>query len=277
MKIVTDSCCDLSQELLDRYDITMVPMSVSIANKVYVDFVEMDQVKLFQLAQETGELPKTAAPTVAEYNKAFEGDDQVLCITISSRLSASYQNAMLAAEMLPQGQVIVIDSLNLSTGIGQLPIHASELRSAGMKVEAVADEIKSWVPNMYSSFMIDTFEYLYKGGRCNAMQNIVGSMLKIHPVIKVQPDGTLNVHDKPRGARQRAFESLLKALADNLPKLDRRRVFVTHTSSQEDAQYLASEVKRLAAPEEVLITRAGSVISSHCGPNTIGILYHLNP
>jgi len=275
MKIVTDSCSDLTADILERYDIKLVPLSVVIANVVYRDFVELDQTRLFDLVASTHELPKTSAPTVAEYAAAFEGDEPVLCITISSKLSASYQNALLAAEMMPKGQVKVVDSLNLSTGIGHLAVRAAELRSAGWDRDAIAADLAACVPNLYTSFVLDTLEYLYKGGRCTSLQSIVGSVLRIHPVIGMRPDGTLGIFDKPRGARQRGFDSLLKAFKANLPRIDRKRVFITHTTCPEDAETLAAEVRRLANPEELLITRAGSVIASHCGPNTIGILYRL--
>ncbi|MHB9033039.1 MAG: DegV family protein [Anaerolineae bacterium] len=275
MKIVTDSCSDLSPELLKRYNIGIVPLSVSINGVVYRDLVELDQHKLFSLVEQTGEMPKTAAATVAEYTKAFEGDEPVICITISSKLSGSFQTASIAAEMMPPGQVKVIDSLNLSTGIGHLGVRAAELRDAGWNQDAVVAEIQAYIPHMYTSFVLDTLDYVYKGGRCSAVQNILGSVLRIHPVISVQPDGALSTIDKQRGARQHGLNSLLKTFTAALPRLDKRRVFITHTTLPDEAEYLAAEVKRLANPEEVFITEAGSVIASHCGPNTIGILYHL--
>jgi DegV family protein with EDD domain len=116
-------------------------------------------------------------------------------------------------------------------------------------------------------------DYLYKGGRCNALQAIAGSVLKIHPIIEVQPDGTLGVKSKARGIRQKGLQAMLDDFAAHLNELDGHRVFVTHTACPEDAAFLKDEIIRLAAPDDVRITRAGSVISSHCGPGTIGILY----
>ena len=272
MKIITESCADLSPEVLEKFRITIVPLSVVIGDHVYRDVIELNQQQLFALVAETGELPKTA-PTVVEYLQAFAGDEPSICISLSSPLSASYHNACLAAEMLPEGQVRIIDSLNVSTGLGHLAVRAAELRDAGWQREDIVRDIEQCIPRVWTSFLLDTLEYLYKGGRCNALQNILGSVLRIHPVIAIRPDGTLSIHDKPRGARQRGLESLLQEFIENLPRIDRHRIFVTHTSCPEDADFLAAEVRRLAAPDELYTTEAGSVIASHCGPKTIGILY----
>jgi DegV family protein with EDD domain len=273
MKIIADSCADLSPEVRDKYDIKIVPLSVVIGGRPYRDVIELSQQQLFSLVNETREMPKTAAASVAEYVQAFSGDEPVIHVSLSSVLSASYHTACLAAEMLPKSQVRIIDSHNVSTGMGHLAVRAAELRNAGWQCEDIVRNVEQCVPRVWTSFLLDTLEYLYKGGRCNAVQNILGSVLRIHPVIAIRPDGTLGIHDKPRGTRQRGIESLLRDFTQNLPRIDRHRIFVTHAACPEDAEYLASEVKRLAAPDELFITEAGSVIASHCGPKTIGILY----
>jgi DegV family protein with EDD domain len=212
---------------------------------------------------------------MGEFLKFFDRPGESIFIGISSRLSATIQNAKLAAAELPAGRVRVVDSLNLSTGIGLLVLLAAELRRAGKSADEIEQAVLAKVPKVRTSFIIDTMEYLYKGGRCNALQAIAGSVLKIHPIIEVRSDGTLGVKEKARGVRQKGFQMMLDDFAAHLDQLDRHRVFVTHTTSPEDAEFLKSEIIRLAAPDEVRITKAGSVISSHCGPATIGILYML--
>lgn len=148
----------------------------------------------------------------------------------------------------------MIDSLNLSTGVGLLVLRAAELRDQGLSAEQIENALLNSVSKVHTSFVIDTMEYLYQGGRCTALQAVAGSVLKIHPIIGVH----LMLDD---------FES-------HLPELDRGRVFVTTTNDcEEDVQFLVNEVKWIAAPENVRVTKAGSVISSHCGPGTAGILY----
>jgi DegV family protein with EDD domain len=121
--------------------------------------------------------------------------------------------------------------------------------------------------------MVETMEYLYKGGRCSALQAVVGSMLKIRPIIEVRRDGTMGVKEKVRGPRQKGLQSILDDFAAHVPELDRKRVFITHAGCDADVEFLRGEVERLAHPGEIRVTLTGGVISSHCGPGTIGVLY----
>lgn len=273
IQIVTDSTADLGRVIADRSQIKIIPLSVLIGDETYLDGVNIDQAKLFELVKKTGKLPKTAAPTLKDFYSVFKESDEVIFIGISSKLSSTVQNAILTAKEFPDGKVRVIDSLNLSSGIGLLALAAGDLRDKGLAAAEIEKEITRRLPNTRMSFMIDTMEYLYKGGRCSALQSIFGSMLKIHPIIEMLPDGTLGVKDKAYGSRKKSMNLLLQDFEKHLDELDTRRVFITHTSSDEDAKYLKEEIERIAHPREVLITRAGSVISSHCGPGTIGILY----
>jgi len=273
IQIVTDSTADLGRVIADRSHIKIIPLSVLIGDETYLDGVNIDQAKLFELVKKTGKLPKTAAPTLKDFYSVFKESDEVIFIGISSKLSSTVQNAILTAKEFPDGKVRVIDSLNLSSGIGLLALAAGDLRDKGLAAEEFEKDITRRLPNTRMSFMIDTMEYLYKGGRCSALQSIFGSMLKIHPIIEMLPDGTLGVKDKAYGSRKKSMNLLLQDFEKHLDELDTRRVFITHTSSDEDAKYLKEEIERIAHPREVLITRAGSVISSHCGPGTIGILY----
>ena len=273
IQIITDSTADLSREIADRANVKVVPLSVIIGGGTYHDGQDIDQAKLFSLIQEAGELPKTAAPSIGEFHKMFDGPDESIFIGISSQLSATVQNAQISAQDFPEGKVRVIDSLNLSSGTGLLALAAADLRGRGLTAAEIETEIRGRLPKTRMSFMIATMEYLYKGGRCSAMENIFGTMLKIHPIIEMKPDGTLGVKNKAYGSRKKSIQLLMTDFEKHLDELDPRRVFITHTSPDEDAEYLKEEIIKLAAPQEVLITRAGSVVSSHCGPGTIGILY----
>jgi DegV family protein with EDD domain len=182
-------------------------------------------------------------------------------------------NAKLSLEQLDRDDIYLVDSLNLSTGIGLLALKAADLRDAGLSAAEIAAAVTNARSKVRTAFVIDTMDYLYKGGRCTALQAIFGSMLKIRPVIYVRPDGTLGVLDKIRGTRKKALDSLLEGFRADLPEVDLTRVFVTHSGCAEDAEYLAGELNKLAEIKDVLITTAGSTIGSHRGPNTIGILY----
>lgn len=274
VSIITDSTADLNEDLTTRYGIQVVPLWVHFKEQTYQDGIDIDRNTLFSLVAESGELPKTAAVSVAEFWDIFTATEESVYIGISSKLSSSVPNAILTSkELQPGHRAYIVDSLNLSTGIGLLVIKAAELRDQGYSGEAIAQTIKNLIPKIHTSFVIDTMEYLYMGGRCSAMQNLVGSLLKIRPVISVRPDGTLGVKDKIRGSRKKALQSMIENFNNQLPNVDLQRVFITHTGCDDDAAFLASELQKIAPIQEICITYAGCVISSHCGPNTIGILF----
>lgn len=273
INILTDSCCDLSPELLEKYKVDMVSLPVFIDNQTFLDRVEIDHQRLFELVEKTGNLPKTSAPTIASFQKFLDRDGETIFIGISSKLSATVNNAVLASQLLPQRSISVVDSLNLSTGIGLLVIKAAELRDEGFTVEQIIAGVNQAIPKVHTSFVIDTLDYLYKGGRCSALSMVVGSLLKIRPVIQVSPDGTLGVKEKITGSRKKALNSLLADFQSHIPELDNRHVFITHTGCEADAEYLANEINKMTVVQNMHITCAGATIASHCGPNTIGILY----
>ncbi len=275
VRIVTDSTADLSPELVARYDISVVPLYVSMNGHGYRDGLDIDADMLYRLVDKVGHLPNTSAPSVAELADVFDQHQESVFIGISSQFSSCVEHARLAADECARSgkDVQVVDSLNLSTGVGLQVIQAAELRDQGLSAGEIAEHLQSLPSRTHTSFVLETTDYLYKGGRCSAVENIVGSLLHIRPIIQVMPDGTMGVRAKVRGSRKKAFEVMLGDLKDDLDALDRSRVFVTHSGCTKDAEYLAQRVRDLAHPDEVLITRAGCVISSHCGPDTIGILY----
>ncbi|HEX2978775.1 MAG TPA: DegV family protein, partial [Anaerolineaceae bacterium] len=270
--IFSDSTSDLSPELLERFGVRIIPLSVFIAGKTYQDRVDITPQQLFDLVETQKQLPKTSAPAVSEFIHLFDtpsGDN--IYIGISSKLSGTVQNAILAAQAPEGARTRVIDSLNLSTGIGLLVLRAAEAAQNGCTAAQIENDILATVPKVRTSFVIDTLEYLHKGGRCTTLQSIASSLLKIRPVIEVRPDGTLGIKDKVRGSRSKALQSMLDDFKKNLPKIDPHRVFITHTGCDADAEFLQSEIQKMLPAAEVCITTAGSVIASHCGPDTIGI------
>jgi DegV family protein with EDD domain len=273
INILTDSCSDLTDKLIDRYQIGIIRLSVFINNRTYFDGLDINYEQLFSLVQKIGQLPKTSAPSVAEFMKFFERPGETIYIGIGSPLSATVSNALIARQTLEVDQIRVIDSLNLSTGIGLLVLKAADLRDQGLSAEMIEQEIRTCIPKVHTSFVLDTLEYVYMGGRCSSIQLIVGSLLKIRPILEVRKDGTLGIRDKIRGSRKSALDSLLADFKNHLQELDPHRVFVTHTGCEEDAKYLVEELAKLAPIENLLITPAGSTIASHAGPKCIGILY----
>lgn len=278
VRVVTDSTADLSSELIKRFDLTVIPLYVRLDDQVYRDGVELRPERLFQYVAATGTLPQTSTPTPADFETVFrqiiDAGDDVIYVGLSSHLSGTIQSARLAAQSFPRGRIAIVDSQNLSTGIGLLALYAAELAAAGTPLPEMAARVQARVSHVKTSFVIDTLEYLHKGGRCSAMQNIVGSLLRIKPRIEVI-DGRLEVVEKLMGSRSKALASLLRWCLQDKDRIDLHRIFVTHAAYPDGASYLVEELRKALPFEEVLITEAGAVISSHCGPGTVGILYTL--
>lgn len=281
IKVLTDSTADLGQDLLEQYQISVVPLVVQFDQESYLDGVEMDDRRLFQMVEAKKRLPKTASPSPAAFHEAFRkataDGSQAIYVGLSSLLSATQQNARIAADMLPEGQAQTFDSLNLSTGIGLQVLYACELAQQGRTADQVIAALEEARPKVKTSFMVDTMEYLYMGGRCSGVQALMGSLLHIRPIIAVV-DGAMTVAGKVRGSRQRGLDYMLEGFKQDAQagRVRPDRVFVTHTTSHEDARYLMDRIKQIM-PEvkAVTETEAGSVIGSHCGPGTIGVLYML--
>lgn len=274
VNILTDSCSDLSPELISHYNIDVIRLSVFLDDRIFKDGLDLSLGQLFDLVNKTMKLPKTSAPSITEFSEIYKAlSDDIVFVGISSQLSATLANAHQAEKDFPDKKIHIVDSLNLSTGIGLLAVKAAELRDQGLAGQEISQEIQRLIPKIHTSFVIESLEFLYKGGRCTALQNIMGSLLRIRPIIEVKLDGTLGIREKTRGSRKKALISILDEFRSNLSTLDPLRVFVTHTGCEEDASYLANEITQLAHIENVCITHAGATIASHCGPDTIGIIY----
>lgn len=276
VKIFTDSTADLSPALLDRYQIGCVPLYVSFGNESYRDGLDLTVDEMYKRVEKESALPRTAAPTPADYAGAFrpwvEKGFDVVYIGLSSFFSAALQSAKIAAAELGADQVTVIDSLNLSTGIGLLVLKAAELAKEGLSASAIRERIEVLVPRVRSSFVIDTLDYLHMGGRCSSVSLLLGSILKVHPLIVVE-NGKMSVGEKYHGSRKQILKKIMQRVLDRKGTIDPGRIFVTGSACPEDCEAVANALREHFPGTEVLTTAAGCVISSHCGPKTIGILY----
>ncbi|GIP55183.1 DegV family protein [Paenibacillus vini] len=276
IKFFADSTCDLPPAWIEKYDIGIVPLYVTFGDTNYRDGVDLQPPQLYQKVDETGRLPKTAAPSPADFMQAFapfiEEGRQVLYISLSSELSSTYQNALIASEEFSEGQVTVFDSLNLSTGIGLQVMKAVRAAAEGKSVTEIVALLEAVRSRVETEFVIDSLDYLYKGGRCSGMQNLVGSLLRIRPVIKVT-EGKMTPAYKVRGSREKALDQLLENAISRIPEMDRDLIFITHSLADADAVQLQKVLQAKTGAREVAVSNAGCVISSHCGAKTIGILY----
>ena len=278
VKIIADSTCDLSQDLLTKYDISILPLHVLLGEEEYLDgrTITPDQIYSWSDAHKT--TPKTSAPSLVEAMELMkpyvEEKREIVCFSISDEMSTSGNVMRLAAEELDAAQLVtVINSANLSTGIGLLVIEAAIMAGNGATGKEIAERMEELKPLVRASFVVDTLTYLHRGGRCSGVAALAGSALKLHPKIVVE-NGKMAPQKKYRGKIDRVILDYVHDLEQDLKSAKKDRVFITHSGcDKEVVEAVRSYLEGLQVFEEILETRAGGVISSHCGPGTLGVLF----
>jgi len=275
IKILSDSTCDLSKDLLEKYDITVVPLTVIKDDQEYSDGVTITTDEIFAHVAAGGNLCTTAAISVVDYQERFaefaDKYDAVVHINISSELSSSYQNASLAAEEFDN--VAVIDSRNLSTGQGLVVLKACELAESVTSLEEIKEKLNAFTPKVEASFLLDRLDYMVKGGRCTAVVALGANLLGLKPCIEVK-DGKMGVVKKYRGNYAKSLANYVKDRLANRDDLDKKHLFITRTPvSDECLKAVETAVTEYADFENIYWTIAGCTVSCHCGPGTLGVLF----
>lgn len=276
IKITADSTCDLSTGLVEKYNVGIMALSVILGEKVCRDGIDITPQDIFNYVAQSGSLPKTSAPSSEEYAQFFktqlQGYDALIHYNISSKASSSHENAVYAAKEF-KGKVYVVDSLALSAGQGLLVLKACDLASAGKKPEEIVKITESLRPRVNTSFVPDVLDYLHKGGRCSLASLIGAKVLKLHPLIDMK-DGRLYAKKKYMGGLERCLKNYVGDLAEEYRSYDKTRCFITHSSCESGVvEKVRAQVKRLFGFDEILETTAGSVVTTHCGKNTLGVLF----
>lgn len=278
VKIISDSTCDLSQELIEKYKIKILPLHVLLGDVEYKDGVDIVPDKIYQWSDENKTTPKTSAPSIDDAMKLMQecGADgsEIICFSVSEQMSTTANVMRLAAEELEmEDRVYVVDSANLSTGGGLLVIEAAIMAEKGMEAKVIVAAIEAMKPNVRASFVVDTLTYLYRGGRCSGLTALAGGALKIHPQIVVE-NGEMKPDKKYRGKMSKVILNYAKDMEASLKNARRDRVFITHSGCEEEIiKSVYDYLDSMNIFDEILVTRAGGVISSHCGPGTLGVLF----
>ncbi len=275
IKILSDSTCDLSQELLQKYDITLIPLTIVKDGQAFADGVTITTAEIFAHVANGGDLCSTAAINVDEYQQWFakyaDDYDGVIHINISSEFSCSHQNASLAAEDFDN--VRVIDSKNLSTGQGLVVLKACELAKECCDLDELQSKLQEFTSHVEASFLLDQLGYMVKGGRCSTVAALGANLLNLKPCIEVK-DGKMSVVKKYRGNFSKCLSSYVKDRLHDRQDLDHDILFVTRTPVSDDCLDAVSEaVKKYADFNNIYWTEAGCTISCHCGPGTLGVLF----
>lgn len=273
--ITADSTCDLNEYGVQR-NIHIMPLSVILGENSYRDGIEITPHDIFEYVEKTGTLPKTSAPSITDYEEFFadkltEGGT-LIHFNISSKSSSSCDHAKEAAKSFG-GKVFVVDSKALSTGQGILAMKAYDLVQEGKSAEEIVSVIEELIPKTNTSFVPDRLDYLYKGGRCSRMAMYGANLLKIHPLIEMH-DGQLCADKRYRGNMKKCISAYIEDLKEQYPEYDDTRCFITHSNADADlVEFAVEKTKQCFSFKEILTTVAGSVITGHCGRNTLGLLF----
>ncbi|MBQ9414761.1 MAG: DegV family protein [Clostridia bacterium] len=276
--LCADITCDIGPELTQELGVQLYPSHVLLGDDSYRDGIDLTPEDVFRIYNEKKILPRTAAINVQEYVDFFapfvEAGNDVVHITLGSGLSSAHQNCRIAAEEF-EGRVQVVDSCNLSSGSGHLVLEAARLIREGRSAEEIAAELKTLVNKVSASFVIDTLEFLYKGGRCSALEMFGANLLKLKPSIRVSTtDGHMDVGKKYRGSLDKVLEEYVRDELEGRDDLRLDKIFITHTTiSQERVDKVRELILKYQPFEKIYDTTASCTISAHCGPNTLGILF----
>lgn len=276
IKICADSTCDLSKELIAKYNIGIMPLHVALGDDDRLDGVTIQPEDIYSYYAANKKLPRSGARSSEEYKEFFqsfldEGYDAVIHYDISADMSGSFDNALLASQQL--NNVYVVDSRNLSTGTGLLVLDACDMAAQGMNPADIAERSGKRAASVRASFIIDKLEFLYKGGRCSSLAYLGANLLQINPVIEVK-DGRMGIACKPMGRYNRCIEKYADFVRKQCTNPDKTRCFVTHTQMDDGlTEQVIEAVRGWGIFDEILETTAGCTVTTHCGNNTIGILF----
>lgn len=273
--ITTDSVCDMPQELLERYQVRMIPLTVTEGDRSYKDGTDITPDDIYRIYEEQQILPKTSAISPQEFTDFFapivDAGSEVVHIDISAACSASYQNACIAAGEL-EG-VYPVDSLHLTLGQGLLVIEACRLRDQGLGAQEIAQRLLAYRDKIVTSFVVDTLEFLWKGGRCSGITALGANLLQVHPCLELR-EGEIKVARKYRGAMTRVYAQYIRDLLSR-EGIDTRMAFLVHSGRipQEELEQLRREILELVPFAEVPVIQVGCTVTSHAGPGAMGVIF----
>ena len=271
--ISTESTLDIPKELQKEFDIDVIPFTVILGDKSGFDG-DITPLEIFDYVEKTGVLPKTAAVNEYQYDKYFSKllrtHDAVIHISLSSGISSACENAKKVASIMKN--VYIIDSQSLSTGIALLAIYARKLANKGLKPEEIVEKVEARVPHVQASFVINSLNYLHKGGRCSGVARFAAALFRIKPQIILQ-DGKMIPKNKYHGRNEACVENYCKDTLEEFNNPDLSIAFVTHSYATDEMRKIAYDALKQRGFKKIYDTYAQATITSHCGPKTLGILY----
>jgi len=278
IKLISDSTCDLSQELIQKHNIEIIPLTVSINDVDYKDLIELNTEAMYDLVDEFNVFPKTSAVSPGEFEQVFlkylDEDFDIVYLGVGSKFSATFQSATLAKNNISSERIHLIDSMNLSSGIAVLLLKAASFIESGEDVLTVVSKLQDIVPKVRSQLVIDSLEYLHKGGRLSTISAFIGKVIRIHPVVHVR-NGEMKVSKNAIGSMKKGLTILINQMLEHKEKIDDEFIVLTHSFAMTH-RYLEKKVKDNFQVKNLYETHAGCVISAHGGKGSIGLAYILN-
>jgi DegV family protein with EDD domain len=275
--IVTDSTSDLPPSLAAKYGICVVPQILIMGDRTWRDGVDIDPPTFYELLQSSPTFPSTSQPSAAQFVEVFttlaEEAEGVLAVLISDELSGTLNSARAAAESLPEIPIEIVDSRAASMQLGLIVLAAARAVAGGAGLTEAAELAREMVPRAQVYFVVDTLEYLHRGGRIGAASRLVGSALNLKPILQVQ-DGLVTPVTRVR-SRRKALDTTMGLLAEQIPVDSRVHMSVLHVAAPDEAAQLQSQLEGCFQPVEMVETECGPVIGAHTGPGTVGVAFYV--
>lgn len=275
--VVTDSTSDIPRELVEQYNIRVVPQVLIMGDKTWRDGVEIDSPTFYELLQTSPHFPATSQPSVVDFQKVFtelsQEADGIVAVLVSDELSGTLNSARMAVENLPDLPIEIIDTRSVSLQLGWIVMATARVAAAGADLETVAATARSLIGKVQIYFVVDTLEYLHRGGRIGAASRLFGTALNLKPLLSVQ-DGIVTPVTKVR-SRRKALQTLTQLLDEQLAGAGQIHMGVLHVAAPEEAERLAGELQARFQPVEMILSECGPVVGTHAGPGTVGAAFYV--
>jgi len=274
IKILTDSTVDLPPELVEEHRIAIIPLHVSLDGRTYRDDgVDLGRREFFEKLKAAKSMPTTSQPSVGDFQRVFgellADGDEVVCITISSEISGTYQSARGALELMPDAPVHLVDSRHVSIGLGPIVLHAARMAEAGHTAEEIIDSVRAMPDTCNLVFLVDTLEFLHRGGRIGTASTLMGTLLNIKPLLTVK-DGIIQPLHKARSKKQ-AQSYTLSLLEEKTPRGTAIACAMTHAVNPDDARWFEEQIRERYDCKHLYVGEMGPVVGTHVGPGVVGI------
>jgi DegV family protein with EDD domain len=274
VRIVTDSTADLTEAVRRELSIALVPLTVHFGPETFLDVVEMDSGAFWAKLNSSSHHPKTAQPSPGDFLKVYEEiaktGDEIVSIHISTKLSGTLSSGQIAAQMLPDAKITLVDTRSATWGLGMMAIEAARMAKAGKSVSAIVDAVQAIAGRMNIFFTLDTLDFLQKNGRIGKAQALLGGLLGIKPILQVDREGVVAPADKVRG-RSKVIPRAMELMLERVPEGRRVKAAIVHTGNEEDARPWLEAVQKLYTVEEWWTGPMGPVIATNAGPGTVGV------